>query len=112
MALRKSVPDEEQAAYRSAPLYWLDFPAIHRVLCPLDQRGATTTGSLPERLARATWVRWDGTKTVSAESGDSNATRSVPVTDADRCEAHLSEKRDNNQVQVNLTYRIDPSQRF
>lgn len=106
VSFRKSVADNEQASHQSAPLAWLDFPEVHRLLCPNADAAAVVAG-MPQRLAQANWTRWDGTKSVPAESTEQNATRLVLIADAYRCRARLEEKRDKNQVlQVTLNYRL------
>jgi hypothetical protein len=103
-SLKTSIPDEQRTAYQSAPLGWLDFSAIHGIFCPKNSDAAVVITTLPQRLARMPWSRWDGGKTVPATPDDLGATRSVDAAKDEFCKVSLTETRDRNQIQVTLSY--------
>jgi hypothetical protein len=97
--LKTSISDEEQAAHWSAPLRWVNFAEVHRILCPQGPDAVAAMASLPQRLSQTSW---SGSKR--------NEMRSIVVADMIDCRARLDEIRDdeNNQLAVWLTYRINP----
>jgi hypothetical protein len=100
--LETSIPSEEQAEHRSAPLRWVNFVEVHRILCPHAPDVNAAMASLPQRLSQSSWKQ---SPHVSSED------RSVDVADAFRCRAHLTERRGDDQLRVMLVYNLYHSQR-
>jgi hypothetical protein len=100
VSLRTSIPDGEQTAYRSAPLRWVDFAEVHRILCPQRSDVASLMASLPQHLSQASW-------------GGLGTMRHVVVEDLPGCRAVLVESRDDTYPGpgISLSYDINPSRR-
>ncbi len=102
VTVNASIPEAERAVHQSAPLDWLDFPAIQQVFCPNSDQVAV--GTSLQRITQMPWVRWDGAKSVAAAPGEVNASRYMASTEG--CSVSLIEKQGKVHLEVMLVYSL------